>query len=102
MTVFNISLPYACLGQTAGALLRHREATRKGILLSNPTCAPSRRARAISPRMSWERLHERVATARKLGCSEECPFATLAGVSKALRRFGLGNAQGRGMLTTGM
>src|SRR2546429_5310665 len=29
------------------------------------------------PRMSWERLHERVATARKLGCSEECPFASL-------------------------
>src|SRR2546429_1552600 len=44
-----------CLGQTAGALLRHREATRKGILLSNPTCAPSRRARAISPRTSGDR-----------------------------------------------
>src|SRR2546429_6354359 len=54
------------------------------------TCLGACSARC-GPRMSWERLHERVATARKLGCSEECPFASLPGVSKALRRFGLGD-----------
>ena len=73
---------------------------------ANPTMVGSTCLGACSarcgPRMSWERLHERVATARKLGCSEECPFASLPGVSKALRRFGLGNAQGREMLKTVM